>query len=328
MPELVEQEVWLETAVKECQTSADFKSRRLANATGFLKHIRLSMETLIQCSAARPRDCKGRIQVDAQPIYKRFFNSNRIYQVPFWQSAQFLHCAALIRAAEADEIDTLTNPIRHLQADPVGAALSGSPFADKLVVKLVTSLSNKWDQTSSMWRQSCGMNASTPVPSPAFTNATQGRPGDSTKATPESGRKRKGLDRHVADYCAKLSKSNTDFTMVQTFDDWSTVAAFWTDWQVKLVLEQLHGRLWRGYDNGAKYFSLRKILGDAMQCMIDAGTDETAMLIHFQGRVDSLAPPPNPNGKVTKATVAGCFTSLINEIRIANSNAKKSGTEQ
>jgi hypothetical protein len=95
LPELVEQEVWLETAVKECQTSADFKARRLANATGFLKHIRLSMETLIQCSAARPRDCKGRIQVDAQPIYKRFFNSNRIYQVPFWQSTQFLHCAAL-----------------------------------------------------------------------------------------------------------------------------------------------------------------------------------------------------------------------------------------
>ena len=106
-PKLLEQEVKLEALLQAVNTKAQMKKQCLKNASCFLRHVRVVLETAIQCEAARPRDETGKIRVQEPPIYQAYAATNRVFQMSFFQSAQFKAFVGLVHAAEEEEINSV-----------------------------------------------------------------------------------------------------------------------------------------------------------------------------------------------------------------------------
>lgn len=73
----------------DCDNSKEAKGKNLFCATGFGRAFHLYVEMFIRCAAARPRTVAGAINEQSSPIYKRFNERNRLFQLGFFRSPQF-----------------------------------------------------------------------------------------------------------------------------------------------------------------------------------------------------------------------------------------------
>ena len=108
-PEMKELKKRIDTAFDQALRGVDAKKERLFCARGCWRALKLIFETVISCAAARPRDADGHILADESPIYKLFFATNRVFQLPFFSDSKFLEFAGQVKAAEDRELDGVSD---------------------------------------------------------------------------------------------------------------------------------------------------------------------------------------------------------------------------
>lgn len=103
LPTLVQYEQEVALAFIQCSSFSDAQEQRLFVARGMYRALRMEMETFIRCAAARPRDAKGNILLNEEPLHKQFSAHNELFSNPFFDAAEFNKTVELIAAAECAE---------------------------------------------------------------------------------------------------------------------------------------------------------------------------------------------------------------------------------
>ena len=156
LPQLVTLEEEVMAKHLSCGSRAEAEALRLFVARGFYKSLRFAVETFLQCSAARPRDHRGCIMMEEQPLYAQFGETNMLFQHPLFVSDDFLTVVKRVQAAESLEVggQGLGSPCKRITT-PVARAISNQ-IVDHLASPLALKLSSKGVGPCSFACSKCG----------------------------------------------------------------------------------------------------------------------------------------------------------------------------
>jgi hypothetical protein len=329
LPELIKAQALVETEFADVSTGSEAKAKRLFCARGCGHALRLIVDTFIACSAARARNEDGHIVADSEPIYKRFFAKNLLFQLPFFSCRLFLGFAGKVAAAEERElageadsaeaaggialspgkraIDELfvrrLEPLRatmsllvgaNSQAAPATAAAAVGAAAAESAVGPAAAASAVGPATAA---SAVGAAAApTAVGAAAAASDVQAAPGSNQK-------KRKSL---TATAAATVAKRGPGGVVVYVLAGGkTTVEELWNEYTTGLSngpavrdLVRDHGTKWRA-PGGASRTAWWKhsYVYEEIERRVAAGASEANAVAGVQVRLDALAKPPRAGGR-------------------------------
>ena len=200
LPQLADTEAKVEAEFAKMKSGAEAAKHRLFCARGCLRAIRLVTDTFVACAAARPRSANGCIDAESLPLWKLFYARNRLFQLPFFSSSEFLMFAGKVAEAEQREMEGVA-------ADEMCEGLGLSPVSERLdsvVMRRVQPLNMKIDQLLTML-PAAPAAAAAPADAATPTDSTHDASSAATaRNEPEGGKKpRKSSQQHAAALQAK-----------------------------------------------------------------------------------------------------------------------------
>jgi len=306
LPQLITAQAQVEAEFKTVTTGAEAKAKRLFCARGCGRALRLIVEVFIACSAARARTEDGHIRMDTEPIYKRFFAKNRLFQLPFFSSQVFLAFAGLVAAAEVREHAGAVEP----DAEEA-AGLGMSPVAARLDIVISRRLAPLQADiqallgTVSQAGPATAAQAVMPLPSL------------------EPKRKRKTAEESAAAQAAKRGPAGIPTYVLAPNKE--TVARLWEEYTTGLNggpavrdLVRDHGRKWRPPgDAGRSLWRWHSYVYEEIERRMKAGASEVDALAAVQARLDVLAKPKRAAGRGKPASPAN-WKGLVRELHAAH----------
>ena len=248
------------------------KHKRLYCARGCARAMQLIAQIFLRASAARPRDARGFIVVDSDPIYK-LFPGNLVFKLPVFKHASFLAFAAAVRAAEDRE---LQGRMAH-------------EHEEEQLPQQLTPITMRIDACMApIHRQQqnllAKMEAGFAMLEAAVPQAAEAAAGSAAAAaaavvaelvgSEEAGKKKKkggagAGARYAAEEQARREAAGSDIPIV-ILGDFTTVREVWDEYKKGTPgvhppleeLEQKYGSKWRQYGSGAgaKAFEKRRVV--------------------------------------------------------------------
>ena len=307
LPALIIQEQKIEAAFRMAASGAEAKKKRLFCARGCSRALRTLCIEFLQASAARRRDESNVIIMDSAPIYKLFFATNRLYQLPIFSSKAFLVFAGQVAAAEEREYSGSIDE---------GMPTSLTPITDRLMgcmARKVDPLSAKMDTVLAR------LDAAGPAAGPAAAT-----PASASASAGDLGSRPKTVEQHVAAAVAKraakhgvqavpiymLSRGKT--TVAELWHEY-TAAGIPTGPAVKELVAQ-YGTKWRSYKGGKEDFAWHSHIYDEIERLIAAGSTAEAAVSILQVELTSFQKDQN-DGRGRKSTVSSQWRALVTRIR-------------
>ena len=312
LPQLFTAQAQVEAQFKTVTTGAEAKAKCLFCARGCGRALQLIVEVFIACSAARARTEGGDILMDTEPIYKRFYAKNRLFQLPFFSSQVFLDFAGLVAAAEERERSGAVEP------DAAEAAgLGMSPIAariDAVISRRLSPLDAKMQTILGAISQAGPATAAQAVmPLPSL----------------EPKRKRNTIEESAAAQAAKRGPGGIPTYVLAPNKE--TVARLWEEYTTGLNggpavrnLIELHGRKWRPPgDASRQLWRKHSYVYEEIERRMKAGESEVAALAGVQARLDAHAKPKRP-GRGKPAGLAN-WEGLVKELQAAHPRRVEDG---
>ena len=306
LPVLVDMQERVEAAFADVHSATEAKAKRLFCARGCGRALRLIVEIFIACSAARARDEAGLIIADSEPMYKRFFVKNRLFQLPFFASAAFLDFAGKVTSAEEREI-SFTIPSAEAQAI--------SPIQTRLEAQLARHLRPLEAKLDLVAAIAPAQTAAPPVVT-AVIEAPASEPGKK--------KKRMTLDVCTTQAAVKRSNNGNGVPVYMLAQGKTTVKELWEEYKFGLNggpavrdLIATHGKKWRAPGDAVRQAWIRHdYIYEDIKRRVSAGAEEEEAVDGLQARLDALTQAAHGTGRGRgRRPITANWPALFYELR-------------
>lgn len=315
IPELAKAQAVVEAEFSTVSSGMEAKGKRLFCARGCGRALHVIFQTFIACSAARARDEHGCIIAKSQPLYKRFYSKNRLFQLPFFSSELFLNFAGQIHAAEEGEL---------IGASPASTTGALSPIASRLEAQLTRKLGPIEAKLDAVFIATQGG-----IPTPAATAAS---PANSPKqaedvASSSGKKKRKTIDNCAAEI--QVKRGPTGIPVYVLAPNKKTVSQLWEEYTLGLNggpavcdLVRQYGKKWRPPgDASRQLWRWHSYIYEEIERRMAGGEAEADALIAVQERLNAHTKAHREGGRGRHACAN--WKALVSELQAAHPRGHK-----